>query len=507
MSLAWTAFRSRSIHVAAPARTTSTTRFVAWLCAAVVAVRVLYAFQPLRFDESGYLIVARHWDLSGPFLYGDYWVDRPPGLMLVFKLATTVEWSPQAIRLLAIPFAVLFVLASVWSAYLLAGRSACRRSALVAAALVSTPAMGADQVDGELIAVPLVVLAIALTLRAARAVQLDGAFGWACAAGVVAASAVLVKQNFVEAYAFAAVLLGASVFQRRASGRSAGVIVTGGLIGSAIPVTLTLLWAHAAGFDAARLWSDLVGFRLLALDTLADAPEPWAERGLTLLGLGVASGALVIVMVMAHAAWTARLRGSPEAWATGAVTVLGLVGVIGGGNYWLHYLLQLAPAVVLGTALVGGVLMKWLAGFAAVSAVVGCAVLTLGYQVLPWTWWPHQVGAWLDASSSQGDTIVVLYGSASVVESSGLESPYPYLWSLPVRVLDPDLTRLRATLTGAGAPTWLVEATGANSWDIDASHRLRSLIDDRYRLVGEVCDREVWLRQDLIRELAAVPQC
>jgi hypothetical protein len=162
---------------------------------------------------------------------------------------------------------------------------------------------------------------------------------------------------------------------------------------------------------------------------------------------------------------------------------------------------------VLGTALVGGIMIRRLAVFAALSAVVGCAVVTLGYLVLPWTSWPQQVGAWLEASSTHSDTVVVLYGSASVVESSGLESPYPYLWSLPVRVLDPDLTRLRATVAGSDAPTWVVEAMGANSWDIDEEHRLRGVVEDRYRLVGEVCDREVWLRRDLVRELAAIPRC
>ncbi len=46
---------------------------VSWACLAVVVVRVSYVVQPLRFDESGYLIVARHWHGEGPFLYGDYW--------------------------------------------------------------------------------------------------------------------------------------------------------------------------------------------------------------------------------------------------------------------------------------------------------------------------------------------------------------------------------------------------------------------------------------------------
>ena len=45
--------------------------------------------RPLSPDEAGYLIVGGQW-AEGSSLYGDYWVDRPPGLIAIFELAETM---------------------------------------------------------------------------------------------------------------------------------------------------------------------------------------------------------------------------------------------------------------------------------------------------------------------------------------------------------------------------------------------------------------------------------
>ena len=55
------------------------------------------------------------------------------------------------------------------------------------------------------------------------------------------------------------------------------------------------------------------------------------------------------------------------------------------------------------------------------------------------------------------DTILVLYGAPEVVRASGLDSPYPYLWSLPIRTLDPELAQMLATMRGPDAPVWIVQ--------------------------------------------------
>jgi 4-amino-4-deoxy-L-arabinose transferase-like glycosyltransferase len=188
-----------------------------WLlaaCAAVVVARLTFLGQPLRSDEGGYLMVARQWHAGGEFLYGDYHVDRPPLLMLMFRLAAVTEWD-GAIRVLSIPFALAFVLAAARAAYLLAGPAGARWSAVVAAAFICSPAFAADQADGELFAAPLVMAAVALTVDAWQRAPGLARFWVATAAGVLAAAASLVKQNFLEGFVFAGVLVVAEALRRR----------------------------------------------------------------------------------------------------------------------------------------------------------------------------------------------------------------------------------------------------------------------------------------------------
>jgi hypothetical protein len=68
-------------------------RFLVPLVALVALVRGTYVLRPLQRDEGGYLLTARQWHTGGEFLYGDYFVDRPPLLMLIFKVASLTEWD------------------------------------------------------------------------------------------------------------------------------------------------------------------------------------------------------------------------------------------------------------------------------------------------------------------------------------------------------------------------------------------------------------------------------
>jgi hypothetical protein len=102
---------------------------------------------------------------------------------------------------------------------------------------------------------------------------------------------------------------------------------------------------------------------------------------------------------------------------------------------------------------------------------------------------------------------MVVYGAAAVQYYSGLWSPYPYLWSLPVRVLDPDGDRLEATLGGPEAPSWIVQTLGFHSLGVDQNQGLRMQVQTSYRIVAEVCGKPVWLRRDLTRELTGHPDC
>ena len=78
----------------------------AWwaLAAAALASFVLhlpFLTTPLSVDEGGYGYVARWW-ASGADLYGDIWVDRPQGLLLLYRWAEALPGSDRLdIRLMA----------------------------------------------------------------------------------------------------------------------------------------------------------------------------------------------------------------------------------------------------------------------------------------------------------------------------------------------------------------------------------------------------------------------
>lgn len=483
------------------------------LCLAVVAVRLTYVLHPLRPDEAGYLLIAREWEAGGEFLYGDYYVDRPPLLMLIFRVAALSDWDPL-IRLLTIPFALLFVLAAWRTGDKLAGPAGAAWAAVVGSALMCSPAIAADQADGELFAAALVMPSIALALTAWRTAPGGRRFLLAAAAGLFAGAAPLAKQNFLEGALFIAVLVVASSILSKRVGPRELSVAGGALAGILVPQVLVWGWAGSVGIEASSIWGDLAAFRVEAFEVIwSGSLQAPVARALRLVLLGLVSGVLLVLGCWVAAARPWRLRGDPVQWATTAVLAFVFVAIVAGGSYWPHYLVQLAPGAVLAVGAVAPRLTRagrWmrLAGTTTVAAAaVGTLVLTVAYEVSAIGWVHHRTGEWLAASSGSRDTAFVAYGNAAVLETADMGSPYPHLWSLPMRTLDPDQRRLRETLAGPDAPTWIVEINGLNSWEIDERSLLRDLVEERYRVVVEVCGNQVWLRRGVSRPLAPVPDC
>jgi hypothetical protein len=206
-------------------------------------------------------------------------------------------------------------------------------------------------------------------------------------------------------------------------------------------------------------------------------------------------------------------QGSVEAKLITLLLVFGIVGIASGGAYWPPYLLQLAPAAVLAvgalapSASAHGAWMRRFGRMVVATALLGTLGSGVVYAANPAAWHTQRAGEWLAASKATGDTGFVAYGNPAVLESANMRSPYPHLWSAAMRTLDPEQVRLRATLEGRTAPTWIVQVNGLDAWGIDDRSRLRDLIRQRYRVVAEICGHDVWLRQDVTRELGTPPRC
>ncbi len=482
------------------------------VCLAVVLVRATYVPQPLRNDEGGYLLVARRWHSGGEFLYGDYFVDRPPLLMALFEAAALTEWD-HAVRVIAIPFVVLFVLAAWRAGSTLSGGAGARWATVVAAGLMCSPALAADQADGELFGAALVMAALALALSAWHASTSSRRLPLAAAAGAVGAAAPLVKQNLLEGLLFLAALVVFARRDQRGRGGPANVVALGALLGALLCAALLWLWLVLAGIEPASAWRDLVGFRSAALDVIwGTRPQASITRAVLLVVLGLGTGVLAVVATWFAAARVWWPRG-PESPAISAVLLYGLAAIVAGGSYWPPYLLQLAPAAVLAAAVVApsasaaGAWMRGAGRTIVASAAVGSVAAGAIYATVPWVWFSQRTGEWLAQSKAPTDTAFVAYGYASILESADMSSPYPHLWSVPMRTLDPEQARLRTTLAGPDAPAWIVQINGLNAWGIDDEGRLRSLVRERYREVADICGHRVWLRRDLTRDLAPRPPC
>jgi hypothetical protein len=456
-------------------------------------------------DEAGFLLVARSWSPSAESLYGTYWVDRPPVLIAAYRWTDALLGDPGP-RLLAAVLAAVLVVAVHLLATRVAGAGPARLATVVTATLLADPELSAWTAKGEVLGTPLVALSCLLTLRALDADGLRRPARLAALAGGCAVAACGFKQSLVGGLVFAAVLLVGSVVSDRVPPSRAGRVAGCFAVGGAVPVLACLAWVAASPATVGAAWYQVVGFRADASAVLAasDSRAP-VERAHDLALLFVVCGMAPLLLLAAAAVRGWWGRWSALSAAVVAMTAVDLVGVVVSGSFWHAYLVPLVPDVALLAALAAstGPPLRTLTRFVAALAVVVTLGSYAGFArdrlVSPTLSGPWQVGAAISEVAGRDDTIVSLYGSAELVEASGLASPYQHLWSLPMRTLDPDQDQLRAVLSGDDAPTWVVAVLPVTSWHLDEDHRLRDVLLQRYRLVVPLCGPKLWVRDDVYR--------
>ena len=502
----------RPTHDWATIRTFTRRHSVMLACLATLSVHLLSLTRQLGSDEGGFAMVARHWRDGGPFLYGPQWVDRPPGLIALFDVAQRL--GPFGVRLTAALLAVVLVAALASAAEAVGGRPAARWAAWTGFAFGSSVLLQAQRLNGELAAAVFVTVSIAALLRAVRvSTNRTHTVLLAILAGATAATAVLMKPNFVDAFVFAAVLLVVGVATRtnRLTYRPVKVLMIAAAFtsGIVIPGVATLAWATGHGGVGALTYA-MFGFRADASAVMASWSwnAPLHRLGFLAL-LACLSGLLFLSL---HLGWSHRRRLrrlDPLPWAMAATTAVEAFGVLAGENFWPHYLIALIPAVALAAGLsvhrrVPG--SRWtrrlIVAAAATTALVSpvAAVIAATGSSEAYT-----TGRWVAASARTGDTLVVPFTHANVINASGLSPGYPYAWSLPARTLDPHLALLTRTLTSSAAPTWVVRWDPAHTWGLDPDNRVDAALNAYYRAVAVVCGHTVWLHDGVNRPLATIP--
>lgn len=480
-------------------RVTRTSRSL-WLGVTGLAVLACAGWVPfmgrtLSPDEGGMLMVAGQWG-PGSSLYGDYWVDRPPLLVTLFAVADALggPWALRTMGVLAVVSSVLLA-GAVGRAAAPTSRTAPLLTAGAAAVLLATPLFGSGAVNGELLGMPFLLGGTLAALLSCAAPTWRRGFAWGVVAGVAGASAALVKQNLADVLVLVAAL---TVLRIARPGRTFAAAALGALltVGAAVGLAAT------RGTHPAGLWEAVVAFRGQATATIvSSATESTTRRLVGLVAALLASMAPLLLVALAR---VVRRPAEPHTpidlrWPAAAVLAWELVAVYLGGSYWLHYLLGLVPGVVLLTAAAAqrhgrpDRFVTWAFRLSAVSAACALAFVVAHP--------PHRVAEpvveFLDGRIQPGDTGLVAFGAPNILQATGLQSPYPDLWSLPVRVRDPDLEHLSDVLAGPERPTWLIVAgRSIATWGVDATEAQR-WVDAHYELVGEPGRFTVYHRKDL----------
>ncbi|MDQ3894458.1 MAG: glycosyltransferase family 39 protein, partial [Actinomycetota bacterium] len=170
---------------------------LAALVAAPLALGARAAFwgAPLTADEGGYAEVARLWK-SGVRLYDGAWVDRPQGLLLVFRgLLDVGGGSTESLRILAAVVAIVVVVATIVVALRICGSIESIAAGLLLATFAASPFIESFTLSGELLAaLPAVLSLLAFTsyLRAPRRL-------WLVLAGLLTGCAIMIKQSAFDA--------------------------------------------------------------------------------------------------------------------------------------------------------------------------------------------------------------------------------------------------------------------------------------------------------------------
>lgn len=460
-----------------------------------VGLRLPFVHDLPYTDEGGLLVVAGHWHAGGPFLYGPLFVDRPPLLLAFFRLADDLG-GVVSLRLLGLGLVAVAVACATRAGTLLGGTRGAVAASLTCAALLADPLLGTREVDAETVGVPLVLLAAVLALEGLRRDRTG--FLWFAGSGAAGSAALLVKQNLADGVVFTvALVLAGGLADHTGSRRTAGALGCV-VLGAAIPGAAAIAWSTTAT-GAEGLFYSLYGFRIASSNTLFAQPSATQMGRLHELFRSALLSGLVLLLVVALVPLLRRDRRDARAVASIAMLGTAIGGVVGGGYYWTHYLIGLVPATCLLVGrLAGAVSRPLLLGVAVAAslAATGVEVAGAATDVAPNA--ASEVGslsAWLDAARCPGDSAAVLYGEAAVFETTRLRPAYPFLWTLPQRILDPRLHRLVHTLDRTRGPTFVVVRSRLDQWRQDPHGRLQRILDRRYRLVADVHGDSVYLRR------------
>ncbi len=471
-------------------------RAVVAAVAASVALRARFLFTPLLADEGGILSVARDWS-SGGTLYRNAWIDRPQGLIVLFRgwdaLPGTGVSSTRMLAVLLGAAAVIAV-ASV-------GRSlfSARVGALAAwftAALTASPLLEGFASNGELLSAAFALSGLAVFTAV---IMKRCSLWWLLLAGVLLGVALAVKQSaFDVLLAMLAWLALAWLMRWQPRQR---VVASGALLALGVSFVLGACAWHGSTLGWHDYWYAVAGFRLEARSALSN-PELDKLAISLLFIIPVMVPALTLVVRGGGAIAARSLLQRPHATLVMLWTLAATFSFVTGGSFHRHYFIILAFPLALLAAIATDKLgpSGLRHGAIAVGIALAAAVPLIANPRLilgDVTDTNVELASWLDQQEAvRGPLTVYAYcADAALYTQIGQMPPFRYLWEDHVRLADGAQDGLLALLTGPDAPDYILRLQPFEK--CDESGELAAAIEGGYVSEGKIGEAEVLRRSDL----------
>lgn len=465
-----------------------------WLLPAAVAVLLLrarYLFTPITADEGGYLAEARAWG-RGAVLYRDVWVDRPQGLLLLFRIWNDMGLgSPIGVRVLALLACLVGAGAAGLIARRLAGPSAGWMAALAVGVLASIPQQEGFIANAELLSSAVGIVALAFLLAGFW----DRDRPWyriLALAGVLEGCALSIKQSGFDAFLAGMFLLLAVSLSRRWAVRDRLLAIPVVIAGVAVPLIGLMIHGAVTGWH--RWWYAFAGYRLDQRSALKNAE--W-ERYHETAALMMPKLWPAIALCVAAMIWGARRRQIGAAALLLLWSGLAILAFLLGGQFFRHY--WVIFAFPLGTAC-GALLslvrpralrMVMLAGMLLVPVWSTANSLTIPRDRVG----PllsddvrlvksEKIGAWFEENKRPGENIYAMCASAALYGNVDTDPPYPYLWFALIPQVPGARRQLVSLMAGPDAPTYVALFQPASLCDPSGS--IGQSMAERYERIGSI---------------------
>ena len=472
-----------------------------------VLMRLRMLWSPVSVDEGAYLAIARAWS-HGKVLYRDVFVDRPQGLLVLFRVW---DWasggSTGSIRIMAMLFGVLLVVSTSVIVRELAGDVAARFAAIICAVVSAAPmlegyAANTELLSGAMSAAGLAVGVLALSKRRPLV--------WFFSSGLLAGVALSLKQSGFDGMLALLVWLMFGVLYC-ATQRRTGLMAVAALVAGLMTVVGALV-LHGALTGWSRWWSAVIGYRLKTQSVFAGAD--WRNLAANMPYAAVVLGTSAYLAVLGAGTATRGLRVRVTRSLTPGSVVLvawfasATMAFLIGGGFWRHYWLLLAAPI---SALAG----VGLAQLPKPRHVMLAATLLPCLASSVWIYAGDQahinlraagdhraavdelVAEWFNVHRHPGENLYVLCASAGVYADAHQDPGYPYLWLLEVHRGVNAQNRLVGYLDDpAHGPQFIAEYQRPSS--CDSSGRVGRILRRSYQPVAVVGNVTIFERNSAV---------